>query len=170
MENKTTTKATVVLLRNSNGGICLAQKKKAIHHEAGEITYSLGMWNGYGGKIELEDEDIEDTAIRELVQESGVMASKKDLTKCGVVNFFWPNNETETPDMEVHFYFLDKWLENPEEGDEMGEPKFFSPNDIPYSEMMGGDRFLLPKMINGEFVQGNLYLGKIDEEGNPIFV
>ena len=36
--------ATVVLLVDQDGRICLARKKQAIHHEGGEISYSLGMY------------------------------------------------------------------------------------------------------------------------------
>jgi 8-oxo-dGTP pyrophosphatase MutT (NUDIX family) len=166
----TPTKATVIFLKDKDGKICLAQKKKPIHHDAGEITYSLGTWNGYGGKKEDKDITIEDTALRELEQESGVTAKSEDLINCGHVFFFWPNNESEIADMEVFFYFANNWNGEVKEGDEMGPPKFFAPNEIPYENMMGGDKILLPKMLSGEIVNGKLYLGKKDTEGNALFV
>ena len=156
--------------KSNEGKICLAQKKQPIHHAAGEISYSLGTWNGYGGKKESTDVTIEDTAIRELTDESGVIASKEDLVPCGHVFFFWPKNSGTVADMEVFFYFLDSWEGNPSEGKEMGAPQFFAPNNIPYEAMMGGDKILLPKMIAGEFVRGSVYLGKKDENGNALFV
>lgn len=164
------TQATVVFLRDTEGSICLAQKKKPIHHDAGEITYSLDTWNGYGGKREEEDESIEDTAIRELEQESDVFAEKGNLIPAGHVYFFWPHNETEDADMEVHFYFLDVWTGEPKEGNEMGVPQFFSPETVPYDYMMPGDKVLIPRMSKGEYVEGSLYLGKKDVAGNPLFV
>ncbi len=163
------TQATVVFLKNSEGNICLAQKKKPIHHENGEITYSLGTWNGYGGKKEAGDKTIEDTAIRELVQESGVTGEKKDLQLCGHVYFFWPNTNGEVADMEVYFYVLPLWQGEVKEGDEMGKPQFFAPQEIPYDEMMGGDRIIIPKMLQGGMVEGTLHLGKLDENGRPLF-
>ena len=140
------TQATVVLLRDHEGKICLAQKKQPIHHAAGEISYSLGTWNGYGGKKETTDLTIEDTAVRELTDESGVVASKQDLVTCGHVFFFWPKNSGTVADMEVFFYFLDVWQGIPEEGSEMGAPQFFVTDEIPYEKMIGGDKVLLPKI------------------------
>lgn len=167
------TKASVVFLRDSEGRICLAQKKQPIHHAAGEISHSLGTWNGYGGKREAEDKTIEETTVRELLQESGVVSYKGNLISCGHVYFFWPKNEgTEksSADMEVFFFFLDVWGGDPKEGDEMGVPQFFYPYEIPYDNMMEGDKVLFPRMILGEVVNGSVHLGKKDYEGNVLFV
>ena len=170
---ETPTLATVVFLRNKAGEICLAQKKKPIHHGAGELTYSLETWNGYGGKQEESDKTIEDTAIRELEQESDVFAEKSNIIPCGHIYFFWPNNENEEQslaDMEVFFYFLDVWTGEPREGAEMGPPQFFSPETVPYDKKMEGDALLLPRMLSGEMVSGSVYLGKKDAFGRTLFV
>ena len=71
-----TVQATVVLMMDKDGRVCLARKKQAIHHEGGAIFYSLGLYNGYGGKMDATDETILDTAVRELFDESGVLAQK----------------------------------------------------------------------------------------------
>lgn len=155
-----TTLATVVFLKDDKGRICLARKKKAIHNENGEISYSLKTWNGYGGKKDESDISIEDTAIRELKEESDADGNKEDLKYCGKVFFFWPDNlEKKTADMEVHFYFLEKWRSQPKEGNEMGQPQFFDIENIPYHEMMNGDKLFMPKMFDGGIVEGNLFLG-----------
>ncbi len=158
---KNPTLATVVFLKNKEGKICLARKKKAIHHEGGEISYSLGTYNGYGGKKDEEDVSIEDTAIREANEESGIKSKKEDLKYCGKIFFFWPNNKDKiSADMEVSFYFLENWEDEPKEGKEMGVPEFFDVENIPYDEMMNGDKLILPKMFAGEFIEGNLFLGE----------
>lgn len=101
LENKLT-RATVVYMIDTDNRVCLAQMKKAIHKDkenGGEqIEYSLGVWNGYGGKEIAEDtenakvKNVSDsmlyTAIRELKEESGVKAEIEDLELTGVVNFF----------------------------------------------------------------------------------
>lgn len=158
---KTPTLATVVFLKNNEGRFCLARKKKAIHHEDGEISYGLGTYNGYGGKKDEGDVSIEDTAVRETDEEAGIRSKKEDLKYCGKIFFFWPNNEDKiVADMEVYFYFLEKWEGEPREGNEMGNPEFFDAENIPYDEMMNGDKLFLPKMFNGEIVEGNLFLGE----------
>lgn len=47
--------ATVVLLEDKDGRVALARKKQPIHHDSSAIEYSLGRYNGYGGKKEPED-------------------------------------------------------------------------------------------------------------------
>jgi 8-oxo-dGTP pyrophosphatase MutT (NUDIX family) len=165
-----TTRATVVFLEDKDGRICLARKKQPIHHDDGEITTSLGTWNGYGGKEEGGDQDILDTAIRELEQESSIVAHKEDLIPCGHVYFFWPTNVTTTADMEVFFYVLRVWQGDPEEGEEMGPPEFFHKEYIPYDAMMQGDRILLPKMFQGIAGTYQVFFGKKDDKGLPLCV
>lgn len=158
---KTSTLATVVFLKDKEGKICLARKKKTIHDEHGEISYSLGTYNGYGGKKDKDDITIEDAATREVDEEAGIKSKKEDLKYCGKIFFFWPNNKDKiVADMEVLFYVLEKYEGNPKEGNEMGEPQFFEVKNIPYNEMMNGDKLFLPKMLNGEIVEGNLFLGE----------
>jgi|JI10StandDraft_1071094.scaffolds.fasta_scaffold373710_2 ADP-ribose pyrophosphatase YjhB (NUDIX family) len=142
--------ATVVLLMQSNGSVCLARKKQAIHHEDGEISYSLGLYNGYGGKKEMADVTIEDTAIRELFDESGVVAKKEDLKQILRVYFYIKKEERLIPFMDVSFFLLHIWERGPQEGNEMGEPIFFAQDSLPYDEMMPADKVLFEKVFRGE--------------------
>lgn len=144
-------KATVVLLIDEKGNICLARKKQAIHHEDGEITYSLGTYNGYGGKMEEYDTTIFDTAVRELYDESGVVAKKEDLELVTRV-YFYVKKEDESfePFMDVSFFFVRVWEGKPKEGEEMGEPTFFDKEHMPYDEMMPADKALFEMMLQGK--------------------
>lgn len=148
---KPTRKATVVLLINEAGEICLARKKQEIHHENGSINYSLLTYNGYGGKMEEEDSTIFDTAIRELRDESGVIACKENLELVARVYFYLKKEDGGfDPFMDVSFFFLRFWLGAPLEGKEMGVPTFFSRDTIPYDEMMPADKILFEKMLAGD--------------------
>ena len=165
---QTKVKATVVYLRKEDA-ICLARKKKAIYHDGGELSYSLGTWNGYGGKSEAADADIKDTAIRELLQESTVTAEKDDLVLAADLHFFWENNNTDVSDMEVFFYFCDRWVGEPQESVEMGPSQFFTKETMPYEEMMKNDMMFMPKILTGEVVIGAFYFNTKDEKGMPAF-
>ncbi len=150
---KPESQATVVLLRDGLKRVCLARKKQRIHHSVGEIPYSLGVWNGYGGKSESEDDSIFHTAIRELRDESeGVRGNVTDLELVLRVHFYVKDKETSEhiPFMTVSFFFLDRWFGTPAESLEMGPPMFFDREDIPYDEMMPADKVLLEKMFAGE--------------------
>lgn len=144
-------RATVVLLINKVGKVCLARKKQEIHHENGSIDYSLGTYNGYGGKMDPTDETILDTAIRELYDESGVDAKKENLELVARVYFYLKKDDGGfEPFMDVCFFFLKSWSGDPKEGEEMGHPRFFNKADIPYDQMMPADKVVFEKMFNGE--------------------
>jgi hypothetical protein len=146
-------KATVVFLISDSGRICLARKKQAIHHDSGEdIGYSLGMHNGYGGKMEPLDGSITHTALVELAGESRVLAKAEDLDLSLKAYFWKPNKQTGEmmPFMEVSFFFLSEWEGEPQEGKEMGPPEWFNPEDVPYGNMMPADKEILRRMFAGE--------------------
>lgn len=146
--------ATVVFLKKEDK-IILAKKKQHIHVGEEKLDKSKETYNGYGGKFDDNfDKDIEDTAIRELNEETGkekgVVADKKDLIKIGEVEFFWPNNNTNDPNMLVSFYTIDKYIGYPIETDEMYTPEEFLEKDIPYEFMMGSDKEIIPKMFENK--------------------
>lgn len=161
--------ATLVLLRDKIGRICLAPKKENIHKKGQELHGSSKKWNGYGGKQE-PGETILETAIRELFDESGVQANKEDLNYVAKLGFFWPGNETSAPDMLVYVFFLSIFAGEPKEGArEMGTPQFFCPNEIPYHDMMPADKLFLPKIISGEKLVWDVYFGKTTPSGSVYF-
>lgn len=150
--------ATVVFLRK-DGKIILAKKKGHIHVGEEKLDKSKETYNGYGGKKEETDETIEDTAIRELCEESGgVEGKKEDLIKIGEVQFFWPGNESEEANMFVYFYILEKYSGEPVETDEMYAPEAFILSDIPYDQMMGADKVIVPKMFE---MKENIFKAKV---------
>ncbi len=169
-ENKLT-RATVVYLVDTDGKVCLAQMKKAIHkdevHGGEQIEYSLGVWNGYGGKEEESDRKYCEqnginnsmlyTAIRELEEESGVKAVMEDLEERGAVNFYL-REKSDLPFMQVHFYILHKWGGQPIEGKEMGAPTFFDKENIPYEQMMPADKILFERLLVGERIDSDVIL------------
>ena len=149
---KPTTQATVIFLVDAEGKIGLAQKKQAIHHDTGEISYSLGMYNGWGGKRETNDTTITDTAVRELFEEAGVKAKQEDLELIFRVYFYIKNKEDDgyTPFMDVWFYFLHGWDGDVVESDAMGAPVFFEIDALPCEHMMPADKYLIEQAIQGK--------------------
>src|SRR3989344_1123247 len=110
--------ATVVFLlkeQNNETKFYLAPKKQNVYKNNGEALEASSIWNGYGGKWDISDATILDTAIRELKDESSVEAKKEDLIEVAHVNFFWPGNTTDGRDMEVTFYLLKKYKGTPME-------------------------------------------------------
>ncbi len=150
-----------------DGRIGLALKHK-IHTGGKVLSGSEDKWNGWGGKKEWYDFFlIILTAIREFWQESGAFCFPWNLKLVSRIYFYWPEDEPGHPTMHVYIYFTDSWMRKITKGDEMGPPTFFLPSEIPYDQMMKGDRVFLPRLISGERFVANLYFDRKDENGLP---
>ena len=140
-----------VLLAVRDGQIILGLKKPG--------RFGEGKWNGYGGGVE-EGETIEETAIRELFDESSLIARKEDLIKVADVLIYFDVNLR----CRLHFYTLAVWQGEPQESNEM-IPKVFSLADIPYDQMWKSDRIILPEILKGKKLKGRIVY---DDSGDMI--
>ncbi len=122
--------------------ICLAMKKRG---------FGEGNWNGYGGKIE-EGELIQNAAVREVKEESGVTISPRDLDEVARVEFFFEDGKH----LLVHTYFVHTWQGEPMETEEM-TPQWFQYDAIPYDLMWADDIHWLPRAFAGEKLLGKVY-------------
>lgn len=127
--------------------ICLAMKKRG---------FGVGRYNGVGGKVQ-EGETIEEAMKREAHEEIGVLVS--EMEKCAELSFSFPHNPAF--DQLVHVYFAENWEGEPVESEEMN-PAWFAAHDLPFETMWPDDVFWLPKVIEGNFVQGNFVFGEGD--------
>jgi len=118
------------------------------------LGIGIGHYNGYGGKIEL-DETIEQSAIREILEESGVQAKK--LTKSGEITYTFPENPGW--DQIVHIFLVTEWNREPIDTDEMKQPTWFNIKDIPFDNMWPADRDWLPELLDGKFIKGKITYG-----------
>jgi 8-oxo-dGTP pyrophosphatase MutT (NUDIX family) len=121
--------------------------------------FGAGRYNGYGGGRQ-EDERILQTAIRELEEESGIVAKEEDLMFRGRIQFCFPR-EYSNNDQVVMLYELRNFQGEPKETDEMHAPEKFSKTRLPLDEMWPADQHWLPYVLNGDKVEAAVYF-----EGN----
>jgi len=131
---------TLVFPRRQNE-VLLGMKKRG---------FGVGKWNGFGGKIE-KGETIEEAAVRELEEESGLKTTR--LTRVGYLVF---RMEASNKLMKVHVY--DCWddtfqAEDVTESDEM-RPKWFKTHEIPYDDMWPDDPYWIPMYLKGQSFLG----------------
>jgi 8-oxo-dGTP diphosphatase/2-hydroxy-dATP diphosphatase len=141
----------VFLIKKSEGeitDICLAMKKRG---------FGMGRWNGVGGKVEAGKETIEEAAKRETKEEINV--DVKELNKVAELSFNFPHNPAF--DQMVHVYFVEKWDGEPTESEEMN-PKWYSVNNLPYSDMWPDDIFWVPEVLKGNLVRATFQFGEKD--------
>ena len=68
--------------------------------------------------------------------------------------------------MIVYFFFLEVYLGEPIESEEMGTPIFFEINNIPLDKMAKWDRLFIGEMLKGHFLKGEL---RIEDEQKSFF-
>lgn len=141
----------VFLIKRSNGEIneiCLAMKKRG---------FGMNRWNGVGGKVDDQNETIEDAARRETKEE--ILVDLNVLNKVAELSFYFPHNPAWN--QMVHVYFSENWTGEPKESDEMN-PKWFSVHELPFHNMWPDDIFWLPEVINGKTLRAMFTFGQND--------
>lgn len=128
---------TLAIIENGDMAL-LAMKKRG---------FGEGWWNGYGGKVQ-DGESITDAMIRELKEESGLIA--KDFKERAVLEFLFEGSDKE---VEMHVFEVSKYEGDLVETEEMN-PKWFLKNDIPYDCMWPADRNWFPMFFEGKNIEG----------------
>ena len=114
-----------------------------------EGGFGAGYLNGYGGKVGA-GETIKQAAVRELEEECGLKVKLK------IIDFFDEQEQV----FECHVFFAKEWEGEPKETKEMGPPKLYKLNDMPYEEMWKADRTWLPLVFSGEKIRAEAYYKK----------
>ena len=135
--------------------LCLVMKDGKVLLGMKKRGFGEGRWNGFGGKVQ-ENETIEEAAIREMQEESGVSVTA--LQEVGQLIFTFEGNPQP---LEVHIFATDAFGGEPAESEEM-RPQWFDFDKVPYDEMWPDDRFWLPQVLNGRKVKGTFTFGEGD--------
>ena len=117
--------------------ILLIRKKRGL---------GAGKINGPGGKLD-PDETLMQCAVREVQEEVGV--TPVDPYPAGELRFQF----TDGYSIHVHVFIAEKYHGEPIETDE-ALPIWFNRNAIPYEEMWADDIIWLPRVLQGQSVQG----------------
>lgn len=128
--------------------LCMVFKGNQILLGMKKRGFGVGRWNGFGGKVE-EGESVEQGAIRELEEESGVKAQA--VQKVGVLNFSF-NSEPRI--LEVHVFKVSSFTGEPKETDEM-KPEWFSFDTVPFEQMWPDDKYWFPYLPEGKLFKGS---------------
>ena len=99
----------------------------------------------FGGKLE-SGETLEESAVRELKEECGVVATVSDLHWRGCLTYIY---NTKPKAMEVNIFDLDQWEGEIIETEEM-KPSWFQHGAVPLSSMWADDAFWLVQYLDGE--------------------
>lgn len=128
--------------------------------------FGQGKYNGFGGKINRE-EQVMDAAVRELVEECGLLADVRDLVKVGELDFIFPDNCAL--DHDVHIYIVKQGQGKIIETDEM-KPEWFRVDQIPYAAMWQDDIHWLPQVLQGEKIKGKVIFAADNESVQAVTI
>jgi 8-oxo-dGTP pyrophosphatase MutT (NUDIX family) len=128
--------------------LCLLVEDNKILLGMKKRGWGEGRWNGFGGKVE-EGETIEESAKREMLEESGIKI--KNLEERGVVTFTY---EDSGKIMEVHIFKVIDYEGTPDESEEM-KPQWFEIIDIPFDKMWPDDIHWLPLFLQDKKFEGD---------------
>jgi len=113
--------------------------------------FGQGRWNGFGGKVK-QGESIEESAIREIKEETGIFV--EEIERRGIIDFEFQEKPGEI--LEVHFFKIKKYSGVPSESEEM-LPKWFHIDEIPYKEMWPDDKYWMPLFLENKKFRGKIY-------------
>ncbi|MFN3604299.1 MAG: 8-oxo-dGTP diphosphatase [Leptonema sp. (in: bacteria)] len=131
-----------------NNKILLGKKKKGL---------GQGYFNGFGGKVEV-NEKIEEAAVRELYEESGITAKK--LIPVGKLFFNFSNSHNS---IKGYVFLVEEYEGTPKETKEMIPVWFSLPEktsifnlselyqSLPFKEMWEDDLFWFPYFLRKEY-------------------
>nr|CAG4715634.1 unnamed protein product [Naegleria fowleri] len=102
-------------------------------------------FNGFGGKVEQQDDSILHAAHRELFEECGIHAI--NLKKRGLI-FFEFDPQFEPNVLEVHVYSTSEYSGEISESEEM-QPQWFDYDSIPFEKMWVDDAFWFHLLLEG---------------------
>ncbi len=134
-----------------NTNLCLIRKGDQILLAMKKRGFGVGRWNGYGGKV-LPTETVEDALERETKEESGLTI--KNYRKIGFLTF-----DNVDRIVEMHMYETSDFSGELIETEEMA-PKWFSIEDLPYSEMWPSDFLWYPYYFAGKTFEGEVVFDK----------
>ncbi|WVQ75808.1 hypothetical protein IAR50_005441 [Cryptococcus sp. DSM 104548] len=107
-----------------------------------------GLYNGYGGKPEKR-ESMLDCAMRELHEESGLIANKDGIRLKGLLLTSRPTStESDVKSLlRIHIYECTSWSGDPIETEEM-TPEWFTRGNLPLERMWPEARKYVPVVLD----------------------
>ena len=136
----------------------LVDQEKVLLGLRKKVSLGLGenLIAGIGGKLE-DDESYEEALRREIAEEINI--SIKTYRKCGHVVFLFPHKAQWNQEGDT--FIIDSWEGEPAETEAI-KPIWYPKRDLPSKQMWEDNRLWVPKILNGETINGIFLYDKND--------
>lgn len=112
-----------------------------------KVRLGKGYLVGPGGRL-MPNEGLRQCAIRELAEESGLVARSRDLKKIAILKCNFPLGDEPHIINVVHIYLVRCFEGEPQESDE-AKWAWYPLDRLPYERMFKSDRYYLPHALRG---------------------
>jgi 8-oxo-dGTP diphosphatase len=110
--------------------------------------FGTGKIVGFGGGLE-GGESAAAAAVRELLEESGLVVTVSDLLYVGQIEFLFAAKPQWN--MQAQLFISEHWQGQPQHSDEM-QPLWYSSDDLPHNQMWPDVEYWLPQVLAGQSV------------------
>ena len=134
----------------------------------------IGKYSSFGGKMNADEGDktLLDCAVRETAEETGLTIKRSDFIKTGVITFRWEKEirgfgRAGEKVTECHIYTSSKWTGDIRGTNFVTDPHWFSISDLPWTQMMPGDKTWMSSLVDNKQFTGELGY-RLDSAGDVI--
>lgn len=111
--------------------------------------FGIGKWVGLGGHIEDGEKPVM-AAVREVMEESGLLVSPDTLAHMATLTFRFPARPSWDQTAEV--FSTASYRGEPQESAEIA-PRWFAEDSLPFDGMWDDARHWLPRVLAGQHVE-----------------
>lgn len=165
------------LANTSNASILMGRKRspKKSDQKRKRKKVGSGKWVPPGGGTESSDKSQKHAAQREILQETGLFFPLSGFKKVGTLKGYF--DRSSAPLWLVHLYMViaDKQASQSTfvPNEEYVDMRWFSLANLPFADMLPGDRDWIPRLIQGEKLSIKLFFegqarDLVSEEIKPI--
>ncbi len=130
----------------------ILNEDKILLQKKSKELFGGDKYNAPGGKLKPEESPLIGV-IREVLEETGLVV--RNLQPMGKVYFYEP--DWRTPSWEVYLFLTKDFQGELKQDYREGSLEWIAKKDIPYEQMWEDNKYFVPFILEGDYVEGRFY-------------